>query len=147
MAWPRHFLLCMLSHHPRAFAIGQSLKPKLPWYVQTENRIGQKYTRIITGPLLSPSEFPLIKFFRQCNRGKMYKFSQLAHRGTEMKSTRLPDFQMILGTQGGQLRRRMGHASIGHGAALPQPSAGSGGVRRGSAANGVQRVIQLGLGL
>ena len=51
MAWPRHFLLCMLSHQPRAFAIGQSLKPKLPWYVQTENRIGQKYTRIITSGL------------------------------------------------------------------------------------------------
>lgn len=60
-----------------------------------------------------------------------------------MKSTRLPDFQMILGTQCRQLRRRIRARR----AAVPQHVAGRGGVRRGAAANGMQRVIQLGLGL
>lgn len=114
------YVIQHLSDQPCGFAIGQPLPPKMPWHLQKENRIGPK-----------------------THAHHRLKETQLTDRDTEMKSTRLPDFQMILGTQCRQLRRRI----KGRGAAVPQHVAGRGGVRRGAAANGMQRVIQLGLGL
>lgn len=116
------YVIQHLSHQPCGFAIGQSLQPKMPWHLQKENSIGPKNTHT----------------HHRLNFNTTY-----TDRDTEMKSTRLPDFQMILGTQCRPLRRRI----QARGAAVPQHVAGRGGVRRGAAGNGMQRVIQLGLGL